>query len=66
MKMIFIGIYLFGVAMEVFRIIGQWELYKLYSKLEVIIDMIWVILWPAIWLRNFIDYYLHGPKDFMK
>lgn len=66
-KFIWLGIYIVGLLV-------QWE--DIYSEINFLkyrvkksVGVIWLLrmlLWPIIWLKNFIGYYLYESEDYRK
>jgi hypothetical protein len=62
---IWLGIYIIGLLV-------QWE--DIYCEIKHLryrksVGVIWLLrmlLWPIIWLKNFIGYYLYESEDYRK
>ena len=67
---IWLGIYIIYII----GLLVQWE--NIYSEINFLkyrvkksVGVIWLLrmlLWPIIWLKNFIGYYLYESEDYRK
>lgn len=66
-RIIALSIYAFGVGLDLFAFYNDRGFYKRFGDLRFIVKrIIEIIIWPIIWLKNFIDYYLYRSGDYRK
>ena len=66
-KIIVLSIYAFGVGLGLFEFYNDRGFYKRFRNLGFIVKrIIEMIIWPIIWLKNFIEYYLYRSGDYRK
>lgn len=68
MKVILLWIYVFGVCLQVSEFRRDYHLYKKYKSFVGGIGFVIfsIVIWPIIWLSNFIKYYLDASDNYKK
>lgn len=64
---IWLGIYIIGLLVQWKDIYSEITHLRYRAKKSVgVIWLLQMLLWPIIWLRNFIGYYLYESEDYRK
>lgn len=62
-----LGIYIIGLLVQWDYIYSEIKFLRYRAKKSVgVIWLLQMLLWPIIWLRNFIGYYLYESEDYRK